>query len=112
MGRRKQKQTNPADENAGNMGLMGEDALGSTNSSSTDDESVSLDGVLGELQEVVNRLEQSELPLEEALRAFERGVSLSRRGQHMLDQAEQKVELLMRDGSTRPLDGAPLGESA
>ncbi|HXQ31258.1 MAG TPA: exodeoxyribonuclease VII small subunit [Steroidobacteraceae bacterium] len=51
-----------------------------------------------ELESVVARLEQGEVPLEEALSAFERGVALTRACQQALAAAEQKVELLM----TRP----------
>ena len=61
------------------------------------------DAILEQLQLVVERLEHEELPLEDALRAFEEGMELSRRGQKILDEAERRVELLLRDGSTRPL---------
>jgi exodeoxyribonuclease VII small subunit len=64
------------------------------------------DQVLHQLESVVAQLEQSELPLEEALAAFEKGVGLSRRAQSILDAAERKVEVLMRDGETEPLDPA------
>jgi exodeoxyribonuclease VII small subunit len=54
-----------------------------------------------ELETVVGSLEQGEVPLEEALRAFERGIALTRACQQALTQAEQKVELLTTraDGS-------------
>jgi exodeoxyribonuclease VII small subunit len=51
---------------------------------------------LAELETVVERLEHGELPLEEALRQFERGVELARSCQESLKQAEQKVEILLR----------------
>ena len=51
---------------------------------------------LGELETVVERLEHGELPLEEALRQFERGVELARACQASLKQAEQKVEILLQ----------------
>jgi exodeoxyribonuclease VII small subunit len=56
-----------------------------------------------ELQLTVRQLESGELPLEEALKTFERGVALARSAQAQLGAAEQKVELLMRvqdDGTT------------
>lgn len=65
------------------------------------------DDLLVELERIVDQLERAELPLEESLAAFERGVALSRRGQQILDEAEGKVELLLRDGSREPLDGDP-----
>jgi exodeoxyribonuclease VII small subunit len=54
------------------------------------------DQVLERLRQVVARLEQGSLSLEQALVAFEDGVRLSRRGGEILDQAEQRVELLLR----------------
>jgi len=51
---------------------------------------------LGELETVVERLEHGELPLEEALKQFERGVELARSCQAALKQAEQKVEILLQ----------------
>ncbi|HXQ64294.1 MAG TPA: exodeoxyribonuclease VII small subunit [Steroidobacteraceae bacterium] len=48
-----------------------------------------------ELESVVAKLEQGDVPLEEALNAFERGVALTRACQQALAAAEQKVELLM-----------------
>lgn len=62
------------------------------------------DQLLSELQALVETLEGADLPLERSLEAFERGVALARRGQQILDAAERKVELLMRDGTTAPLE--------
>jgi exodeoxyribonuclease VII small subunit len=57
---------------------------------------------MAELEGVVGRLEQGELPLEEALAAFERGIALTRACQQALREAEQKVEVL-----TARADGEP-----
>jgi exodeoxyribonuclease VII small subunit len=54
------------------------------------------DQVVARLRAVVDRLEAGSLSLEEALQAFEDGVRLTRRGQEMLDAAEQRVEILLR----------------
>jgi len=51
---------------------------------------------LADLEAIVDQLEHGELPLEEALRQFERGVALARVCQESLKQAEQKVEILLR----------------
>ncbi len=51
---------------------------------------------LAELESLVERLEKGDLPLEEALRAFERGVALTRHCQASLTAAQQKVEILLR----------------
>lgn len=73
-------------------------------SPSTDVAEPGFDALLSELQALVETLESADLPLERSLAAFERGVSLARRGQQILDAAERKVELLLRDGSTAPLE--------
>jgi exodeoxyribonuclease VII small subunit len=49
-----------------------------------------------DLEELVERLEQGDLPLEESLAAFERGVMLTRACQAALKEAEQKVEILLK----------------
>ena len=49
-----------------------------------------------DLEELVDRLEQGDLPLEESLAAFERGVMLTRACQAALKEAEQKVEILLK----------------
>ena len=59
---------------------------------------------LEELEELVERLEAGDLPLEEALADFERGVKLTRECQQKLASAEQKVKVLMEEsGSIREL---------
>lgn len=60
---------------------------------------------LSDLQNLVERLENGELSLEDSLTAFEQGVRLTRDCQTALAQAEQKVQILMeRDGE---LEEAP-----
>ncbi|MBX3192464.1 MAG: exodeoxyribonuclease VII small subunit [Labilithrix sp.] len=56
------------------------------------------------LSEIVQALERGDLPLEESLRLFEEGVSLSRASQERLDSAQKRVEELLgfeRDGKPR-----------
>jgi len=69
---------------------------------------------LAELESLVGRLERGDLPLEEALKTFERGVELTRHCQTSLKAAQQKVEILLkRSGQARiedfslPDDAAP-----
>ena len=54
------------------------------------------EAAMRDLEELVERLEQGDLPLEESLAAFERGVMLTRACQAALKEAEQKVEILLR----------------
>jgi len=51
---------------------------------------------LAELEKLVERLERGDLPLDEALKTFERGVALTRHCQSSLKSAQQKVEILLR----------------
>lgn len=55
-----------------------------------------------DLEELVARLEQGDLPLEESLAAFERGMTLTRACQMALKQAEQKVEILLKKAGGEP----------
>ena len=62
--------------------------------------------ILAALEAEVRRLESGELPLEESLAAFERGMGLVEQGGNVLAAAEKKVEMLLaaREGETRPFD--------
>ncbi len=68
------------------------------------DQNETFDNLMGQLQDIVEQLERADLPLEESLKAFERGVELSRKGQTILDSAEKRVEVLLQDGSTKTMD--------
>ncbi len=52
---------------------------------------------LENLEELVEVMEEGELSLEESLKAFEQGIKLTRECQAALDNAEQKVQLLVKD---------------
>ncbi|MCU7555769.1 exodeoxyribonuclease VII small subunit [Alteromonas sp. ASW11-19] len=52
---------------------------------------------LSELEAIVNEMENGDLPLHTALEKFERGIKLSRQSQQSLEQAEQKVKILLSE---------------
>lgn len=52
---------------------------------------------LAELEQLVERMEQGNLPLDESLKLFERGIQLTRGCQKSLQEAEQKVRILMEE---------------
>ncbi len=54
---------------------------------------------LNRLEEIVAKMEGGDIPLEDSLKLFEEGVKLSRTCQTELDEAEQKVELLLGQDS-------------
>jgi len=62
-----------------------------------------LEKSLTELEEIVQLLEEGEIPLEQALKKFEQGVKLSRDCQTALRAAEQRVQVLL-DGDLGELD--------
>ncbi|MEJ2514598.1 MAG: exodeoxyribonuclease VII small subunit [Gammaproteobacteria bacterium] len=63
---------------------------------------------LAQLEALVEELESGDLPLEKALAAFERGVTLTRQCQAALQAAEQKVEMLVsEDGDEKAVPFEP-----
>lgn len=52
---------------------------------------------LAELESLVERMEGGELSLEEAIKTYERGVSLGNTALKALDEAEQRVQILNED---------------
>jgi len=56
--------------------------------------SQSFEDAVAELESIVNAMERDELPLEEALARYQRGVALLRQCQGTLNNAEQKIRLL------------------
>ncbi|WP_343846398.1 exodeoxyribonuclease VII small subunit [Bowmanella denitrificans] len=58
-------------------------------------ENLSFEQSLAELESIVKQMEGGDLPLEEALAQFERGIELTRHSQSKLSQAQQKVSILM-----------------
>lgn len=77
------------------------------------------EAALAKLEQIVQRLEKGELPLEESLVLYEEGVKLSRLCHAKLEEAEGKIELLLKDSRgdlvldtdgrprARPFDKAP-----
>ena len=63
---------------------------------SGDDKPLDFEKALAELESLVERLERGDVPLDEALRTFERGVALTRHCQACLQAAQQKVEILLK----------------
>ncbi len=57
------------------------------------------DQVVVQLKGLVEKLEGGNLSLEQSLEAFEEGVKLARHGSQILDAAEQRVEILLKEES-------------
>ncbi|MBD2809382.1 exodeoxyribonuclease VII small subunit [Xenorhabdus sp. Vera] len=78
--------------------------MSKANQTSETEQIPTFETALKELEEIVIRLESGELPLENALNEFERGIQLARQGQKTLQQAEQRVQILLNHDAQLPLD--------
>lgn len=67
------------------------------------DAAATFESALKQLEEIVQRLEKGELPLEESLKLYEEGIRLSRYCHAKLEEAEGKIEMLMKDARGEPL---------
>ena len=70
---------------------------GPPTTSTTPPQGETFEAALKQLEEIVQRLERGELPLEESLKLYEDGIRLSRLCHAKLEEAEGKIELLMKD---------------
>ncbi len=66
---------------------------------------------IAELETIVKRLEEGDLPLETSLQLYERGVHLSRFCHARLEEAEHRIEILNERGELKPAP-ATLGADA
>ena len=60
------------------------------------------EAAIAELETIVKKLEEGDLPLETSLQLFERGVQLSRFCHAQLEQAERRIEILNERGGLSP----------
>jgi len=65
---------------------------------------------LQRLEDIVRRMEAGDMSLEDSLRAFEEGIRLARFCSRKLDEAERRVEILLKED--RGLVAAPFQEKA
>ena len=62
------------------------------------------EATIAELEALVARMEAGDLPLDEALRSFERGIQLTRECQTALQAAQQRVQILTQRGGGASLE--------
>ncbi len=60
------------------------------------------ESALGELEEIVKKMEEGDLTLERSMELYERGLQLSRFCHSTLEAAERRIEILNDRGETRP----------
>lgn len=74
-------------------------------------ENMSFEATIEELDSLVEKLENGELELDDALKKFERGIALARAGQAKLAEAEQRVSILLSNDDQAPLsDFEPMAD--
>ncbi len=66
-------------------------------------ENMTFEATIEELDALVEQLEAGDLSLDDALKKFERGISLARSGQLKLTEAEQRVSILLQNDDDAPL---------
>jgi exodeoxyribonuclease VII small subunit len=60
------------------------------------------EAAIAELETIVKKLEEGDLPLEKSLELYERGVQLSRFCHARLEEAERRIEVLDERGELKP----------
>ncbi len=73
-------------------------------SNASDKKALDFESGMKRLQEVVEALEGQELTLEEAVSLFEEGMELSKRCAQILDKAEKRIKLLIKDQETGEIE--------
>ena len=67
------------------------------------DKETSFEETIKQLEAIVTQLENGDLPLDEALNEFEKGIKLARSGQKQLNEAEQRIQILLSENSDAQL---------
>ena len=76
----------------------------STRKKKTQEENLDIESIMKSIEKLLEKLENSETPLDQSLLAFEEGIRMIRTAQTTLSEAEQKVRLLLeKDGE--PVEG-------
>ncbi len=65
---------------------------------------INFEKTFAELEDLVNKIEEGDLSLEESLKYFERGMVLTKNCQQALSEAEQKVKILLDNNNNNSLE--------
>jgi exodeoxyribonuclease VII small subunit len=72
----------------------------------TNSDAPSFEQALQQLEQIVQKLEKGELPLEDSLKLYEDGIRLSRLCHTKLEEAEGRIEVLLKDARGEPVTDA------
>lgn len=61
-------------------------------------ENMSFEDIMKQLEIIANELEKGDLNLDESVKKFEEGIKLSKKCNEILEKAEKKISILIRDG--------------
>ena len=61
-------------------------------------EELNFEDAMLKLEEIANELENDELSLEKSVEKFEEGIKLSKKCNEILEKAEKKISILIKDG--------------
>lgn len=67
-------------------------------------ENLSFEEAMKQLETLVDAMEQGDMPLEQSLESFEKGIQLTRQCQKSLQEAEQKVRILLENNEQADLE--------
>ena len=70
----------------------------------TEEAKIDFESALEELESLVSKMESGELSLDDSLKAFERGIELTRTCQSTLEAAELKIQMLTKDNELEAVD--------
>ena len=70
----------------------------------SEDTKVDFESALEELENLVSKMESGELSLDDSLKAFERGIELTRTCQSTLEAAELRIQMLTKDNKLEAID--------
>jgi exodeoxyribonuclease VII small subunit len=82
--------------------------MADTPTPNADVKKLSFEKALAELEQIVQKLERGDVPLEESVTIYERGEALKRRCEELLRAAEARVEKITLDASGKPTGTEPL----
>ena len=71
---------------------------------SSNESSVDFESALKELEKLVSKMEDGELSLDDSLKAFERGIELTRSCQSSLEKAELRIQMLTENDVLKEID--------
>ncbi len=83
----------------------------STQRKKTPQESIAIESTMKAIETLLEKLENSDTPLDQSLTAFEEGIKLIRTAQNTLSEAEQKVQILIEKDGTPVIKEANFDEN-